>query len=205
MAANNNGKKLKIIFLILLLVIIFVYWFDQKKKNVEVDLSLESVSMNIGNWHGTNLVPTKMEKNWVEQGDLIIRNYQKADNKVYLVAIQEKGDRHKVHSPQDCYSGSGWAILRKDSISIEEGNNIYKIVRRMHVVKENNQRLVYYWFTNGKDRSTSFKGHLAIFLKDVLLKGSVKSWVCFQISADIKNDVDWTSKILESFINDLDK
>jgi EpsI family protein len=205
MAAISNVKKLKIIFLILLLVIIFIYWFDQRRKNVEVDLSLDSISINIGGWHGANLTPSGREKNWVEQGDLIIRSYKKNNDTVYLVAIQEKGDRHKVHSPQDCYSGSGWVILRKDSISIGDENDKYKIVRRMHVAKENNQRLVYYWFTNGEERSTSFKAHLVLFLKDVLLKGSIKSWVCFQISADIKNDVDSTSIILESFINDLDK
>jgi hypothetical protein len=44
-----------------------------------------------------------------------------------------------------------------------------------------------------------------MFLKDILLKGAMKSWVCFQVSAEIKTDVDSTSAVIESFINDLDK
>jgi EpsI family protein len=200
MVANNNARNLKIIFLILLFVIIFVCWFDHKRKNVEVNLSLDSIGMDIGAWHGVNLPSSGREKNWIDQGDLIVRSYIKNDDTVYLVAIQEKGDRHKVHSPQDCYSGAGWVILRKDSISIGDENEKYKIIRRMHVVKENNQRLVYYWFTNGEAISTSFKGHLVIFLKDVLLKGSVKSWVCFQVSTDIKSSVDEADISLKDFI-----
>jgi hypothetical protein len=44
-----------------------------------------------------------------------------------------------------------------------------------------------------------------MFLKDILIKGVFKSWVCFQISAEIKTDVDTTSELIESFINDLEK
>jgi EpsI family protein len=205
MGTDNQAKKLKIIFLILLVVILFLYWFDNKHKNVEIGYSLDNISMNINDWKGTDISPGENEKNWVEQGDLIIRSYQRDNNTVYLVAIQEKGDRHKVHSPQDCYSGSGWVILRKDSISIGEDSVKNKIVRRMHVVKDNNSRLVYYWLTNGEDRTESFKRHLVMFLKDILIKGVFKSWVCFQISAEIKTDVDTTSELIESFINDLEK
>jgi EpsI family protein len=205
MGTDNQAKKLKIIFLILLVVILFLYWFDNKHKNVEIGYSLDNISMNINDWKGTDISPGEKEKNWVEQGDLIIRSYQRDNNTVYLVAIQEKGDRHKVHSPQDCYSGSGWVILRKDSISIGEDSVKNKIVRRMHVVKDNNSRLVYYWLTNGEDRTESFKRHLVMFLKDILIKGVFKSWVCFQISAEIKTDVDTTSELIESFINDLEK
>ncbi len=204
MAADNQAKKLKIIFLILLVVVFFLYWFDQKQKNIEIGYSLDNITMNIDGWKGTNLSPSEREKNWVEQGDLIIRSYQKDNNTVYLVAIQEKGDRHKVHSPQDCYSGSGWVILRKDSISIGDDNDKYKIVRRMHVVKDNKPRLVYYWLTNGEEISSSFKEHLIIFLKDILLKGSVKSWVCFQVSTDIKTSIDEADILLKDFIFSLD-
>jgi hypothetical protein len=135
MSVDSQTPKLKRIFLILLAVIIFLYWFDHKKKDIEIGYSLDNITMNIDGWKGSNLSPSEKEKTWVEQGDLIIRNYEKDNNTVYLVAIQEKGDRHKVHSPQDCYSGSGWVILRKDSISIGDANDKYKTVRRMHVVK----------------------------------------------------------------------
>lgn len=205
MAVDKQVKKLKIIFLILLVVIIFLYWFDQKQKNIEIGYSLDNITMNIDGWKGGNISPSEKEKTWVEQGDLVIRGYQKDNNTVYLVAIQEKGDRHKVHSPQDCYSGSGWVILKKDSISIGDANSKIKIVRRMHVVKDSNSRLVYYWLTNGEDRTESFKRHLVLFLRDILVKGNFKSWLCFQISAEIKTDVEATSELIESFINDLDK
>ncbi|MBN1907876.1 MAG: EpsI family protein [Deltaproteobacteria bacterium] len=204
MSADSQAKKLKIIFLILLFVILFLYWFNKKQKNIEIGSSLDNITMDIDGWKGTNLTPSEKEKNWVDKGDLIIRSYQKDNNSVYLVAIQEKGDRHKVHSPQDCYSGSGWVILRKDNISIGDENNKDKIVRRMHVAKDNKSRLVYYWFTNGYERSTSFKGHLILFLRDILLKGSIRSWMCIQVSADIKTDADRTSEIMESFISQLD-
>ena len=74
----------------------------------------------------------------------------------------------------------------------------------MYVKKDNLPRIVYYWFTNGGDQCAGFKTHLALFLRDVLFKGSVKSWVCFQISADVKTSVEETEDTLKKFILKLD-
>lgn len=202
MSKNNQLKNLNKIFIILLLAIVFVIWLDHKRKKINVGFPLDKIALKINEWEGTNMPVSETEKGWVEQGDLIIRNYKKRDDIVYMVAIQERGDRHRVHSPADCYSGSGWAVLKKDSVRL--GGDKGKLVRRMFVNKDEVPRIVYYWFTNGRDQCASFKGHLVLFLKDVLLKGSIKSWVCFQISADIKTSKEDTETMLKEFILKLD-
>lgn len=199
MKKNDQIRNLARISIILLVAVGFVAWLDQIRNKIDIGFPLNKIAIELGSWKGTNMSASKKEAGWIEQGDLIVRNYHNGENIVYMVAIQERGDRHKVHSPADCYSGSGWVVLKKDSVRLNDSK--VKIVRRMHVIKDNVPRIVYYWFSNGSEQCASFKGHLALFLKDVLLKGSMKSWVCFQISADIKNSTEETEKLLKTFIS----
>ncbi len=199
MNSRKPVRKFVYIFIILLAVVIFVSWFDQKKKNINIDFPLDKITMEINGWNGENLPTSAQEKKWFEDGDLITRQYIKGDDKLYLVAIQERGDRHRVHSPVDCYSGSGWMIKEKETLRIGSKSNS-KTVRRMYVVKNGVPRFVYYWFSNGDDQCASFKGHLLVFLRDIIFTGSVKSWVCFQVSADIGKNPEVTGRRLEKFI-----
>lgn len=201
MKKNNQLRNLKLIFIILFLAIVFISWFDHRRNKIDVGYPLDKIGLKINKWEGENLPVTEIQRGWVEKGDMIMRNYSNGKDVVYLVAIQERGDRHRVHSPADCYSGSGWVVLKKDSVRLSEDKG--ERVRRMHVVKEEAPRMVYYWFTNGMEQSSSFKGHLVLFLKDMIFKGSVKSWVCFQISADIKTNERETEDMIRAFISQI--
>ncbi len=202
MEKNNRLRNLKIIFIILLAAIVLVLWFDNRRKNTVVGYPLDRIGMDINGWHGTNMPVSRTEQEWVDQGDMIMRSYKKGEDVVYLVAIQERGDRHRVHSPADCYTGLGWVVLKKDIV--ESVNNSGKKVKRMHVIKNNQPRILYYWFTNGRERCAGFKMHLLLFLRDVIFKGAIKSWVCFQISTDVKNSIEETEYILKDLLSTLD-
>ena len=202
MKENKQFRKLIIIIVILLIAVVFVKWFDQQRKGIEVGFPLTKLALKIDKWEGTNMGVSEKEKGWIEQGDLIVRQYKHNEDIVYMVAIQERGDRHRVHSPVDCYSGSGWVVLKKDIVKL---NSKGRPVKRIHVKKSDADRIVYYWFTNGTSQCAGFKMHLIMFLRDVLVKGDIKSWVCFQISADIKNSPEETEHNLKEFISAMDK
>jgi EpsI family protein len=200
---NKQLVNLAIIFFILLLTIVIVTWFDQKRSHAIAGFELNRVGMKIGDWAGSDMKASERDRKWVEQGDLVVRTYYQEEDIIYLVAIQERGDRHRVHSPADCYTGAGWVVLGKESVKLRDGDG--KSVRRMRVVKADTSRLVYYWFTNGIDQCASFRGHLLLFLKDVLLKGSVRSWACFQVSADINGDIVATDEMIGEFIFNIEE
>lgn len=198
MEKNNQLRNLKIIFLILLGAILIVLWFDHMRKKIDVGYPLDKIKMTIDGWEGFNFEPGKHQSEWVDQGDMLIRGYRKEEKLINMVAIQERGDRHRVHSPADCHSGAGWVVLEKKGVKL--GWDKRKSAKRMLVVKEGVHRIVYYWFTNGEDQCASFKWHLALFLKDVIFEGSIRSWVCFQISADITGSSEETDEMLKHFI-----
>ena len=197
-------KNIKKIFILFLIVIAAVYFLDRIRNNIPAGMKLDKIKMNVGEWKGFNESVSAKSSQWIDKGDLIIRTYFNNKDSIYLVAFQEREDRHKVHSPVDCYTGSGWAILEKGNITIGDKNkDNFKTIRRMQVEKNNNTRIVYYWFSNGVESCASFRGHLLLFLRDVLLKGSIKSWVCFQISTDVRTNYEETEKILKNFISKL--
>lgn len=202
MNKDKQLRNLKIIFLILLLVIGLVSLFEYKKNTIVARFELNKIGMTIGKWEGADTHSGTRNTRWVEQGDLIMRTYHQEEDLLYLVAIQERGDRHRVHSPADCYTGAGWVVLGKESVRIGEDKK--RPVRRMRVVKDDTSRLVYYWFTNGVDRCASFRNHLLLFLRDVLLKGSIRSWVCFQVSADTYGSIEETDAMVSTFISDME-
>lgn len=196
-------KSLKIVFILLLLAIGLVSWFDYKQSHTVSTVALHQIGLKIGKWEGTDTLRSDKERQQAAQGDLIVRDYRKGDNFLYLVAIQERRDRHRVHSPVDCYTGSGWTVLKKENIRL--GGDEERTVRRIQVVKGPTSRLAYYWFSNGKERSASFRGHLLLYLRDILLSRTANSWVYFKVSGNIVDSPGATDDIIREFILELDQ
>ena len=157
----------------------------------------------IGNWKAIDVPVTEKEKQQVGQNEQIVRIYTKGEKEVHLVAIQEGNNRHRIHSPVDCYTAGGWTIVNKTNLDL--GKDPDKTVRRMRADKGSTSRIVYYWFTNVDERTASFEVHLLLYLKNVLIHPNANSWTYFQVSADIKEDGNATDEILEGFIDELDQ
>jgi EpsI family protein len=201
MVRDRRIKSLQIIFLMLLAAIILVVWLDQSQKREITGINLSLISNTIGVWGGADVPKTDDDQKRADIGDLVIREYSSNKNSLYLVAIQERGDRHRVHSPINCYTGAGWTLLEKREIVLAGG----KTVRRLFMNKDNSFRLVYYWFTNGKDHTTGFLGHLAYYAKDILIAERDAAWVYLDVSADITESIEKTEAMMLDFVTDLDQ
>ena len=119
MPDNKQLRSLKIVFIVLLLAIGLVSWFDYKRSHTVVGVTFDQIGMKIGKWEGTDMLQSNEDRKRSAQGDLVVRTYREKENSLHLVAIQERGDRHRVHSPVDCYTGLGWTVLKKENIVIE--------------------------------------------------------------------------------------
>ena len=203
MTNDHQIKSLKTVFILLLLSIGASFWFDYNQNHMATGIDFARINRRIGDWMGTDVLETDREKQQADQNELIIRIYEEEDKKIHLVAIQEGNDRHRVHSPVDCYTAGGWTVVNKTNLVL--GNDPSKIVRRMRVDKGPTSRIVYFWFTNGEERSASFEGHLLLYLKNALINRNANSWAYFQVSADIKDDGNAIDLILERFIDELDQ
>jgi EpsI family protein len=124
------------------------------------------------------------------------RKYTAGEDYIYLVAIQERGDCHRAHSPLNCYTGSGWNLLEKREVEIRCG----VLVRRLLIQKADAYRLVYYWFTDGTTHSTGFLEHLMLYGKSMLMGQNDTAWVYFDVSADITESIEKTEALMADFV-----
>ena len=83
MKENKQFRKLIIIIVILLIAVVFVKWFDQQRKGIEVGFPLTKLALKIDKWEGTNMGVSEKEKGWIEQGDLIVRQYKHNEDIVF--------------------------------------------------------------------------------------------------------------------------
>jgi EpsI family protein len=196
-------RNLKIIFFILLIAVGGAYWFDFNASYMISSIDLKKIGIEIGAWEGADYSVGLRDQARVSKGNMVVRRYRNGKNSLYLVAIQERGDRHRVHSPINCYTGSGWSVLEKNKVRV--GKKHEKNVRRILVGKDENARLAYYWFTNGQESCATFTGHLLLYLKGAFFHRINHSWVYFDVSADVVDTVESTDKFIQSFIAEVEK
>lgn len=202
---NNVGterrlKHLKIIFILLLAAVLLVLWADYNQNRTIPGIDLARIPITVDGWKAEEMPKSEDDRKRADAGDLVIRRYAIQENHIYLVVIQERGDRHRVHSPLNCYTGSGWNLLEKSEVHHSRGFR----VRRLLVNKGDAYRLVYYWFTNGKTHSTGFLKHLLLYARDMISGRSDAAWVYFDVSSDIHESVENTEALMSAFVSGLD-
>ena len=199
MEAERRLKQVQTIFLVLLAAVVLVLWvdFNQGKPVSGIDLSL--IPEKVGNWEGIELPKGDEDQKRAEAGDFVLRKYTSHEDFIYLVAIQERGSRHRVHSPLNCYTGSGWNLLEKREFTLHSGVQI----RRLLVQKADTYRLVYYWFTDGTNHSTGFLEHLFLYAKGMMTGGNDAAWVYFDVSTDVTESIEKTEALMTAFIGGL--
>ena len=200
MGTERQLKYLKIIFIILLAAVLLVLWVDYNQNRTVSGIDLSQIPNVLEEWEAVETPKSDDDQKRADAGDLVIREYSIQENRIYLVAIQERGDRHRVHSPLNCYTGSGWNLLEKSEVLHSRGFR----VRRLLVNKGDAYRLVYYWFTNGSTHSTGFLEHLLLYAKDTMVGQSDASWVYFDVSSDIHESVENTESLISAFVTGLD-
>lgn len=200
MVTERQFKHLKIIFIVLLITALLVIWADYNQKRIIPGIDLSGIPSAIGGWTVEEMPKNDDDQKRADAGDLVLRRYSLKENSLFLVAIQERGDRHRVHSPLNCYTGSGWNLLEKNEILHSRGFHL----RRLLVNKGDDYRLVYYWFTNGITHSTGFLEHLLLYAKDMIIGKSEAAWVYFDVSSDIVESIEKTEALMSAFIAELD-
>ena len=201
MDRQRQLKNLQIIFIILLAAMSLGMWLDYRQKQAVPGINLNGIASTIGTWEGEDLPKSSEDRKRAAQGDLVIREYDSKEDALFFIAIQERGDRHRVHSPLNCYTGSGWTVLEKKTVVLEG----HKEVRRLLVNRKEAYRLVYYWFTNGNVRSTGFLEHLFLYACDTLMGKNSAAWVYFDVSADITESIEKTEDQMKDFIAGLER
>jgi len=141
------------ITIILLLLALFAReWVESRQKSAR-KMELIPFEQNLGEWKGSDL---KMDADVVEMlnpDQIVFRRYQNPSGRsvdLYGVFYGSQGADRTMHSPLNCYSGSGWEIVGKSNaflpgIGNDKGLEVRKLILRRGLAK----RLLYYWYYAG--------------------------------------------------------
>lgn len=133
-----------------------------------------SLPMQIGAWQGTTLKPSPDLDVWFDNPEVAIeRQYINAQGDVVWLAVLGSAGRKSFylfeHTPQTCYPGAGWNVLRQDIDRIPLGNSAI-FAQRGLAEKDGQRLLVLYWYIwDNLERDTQ-KGVLSFRLTAPILK-----------------------------------
>jgi EpsI family protein len=136
----------------------------------------------------------------------ITRTYQApgfaADLFVAFYAQQRAGE--SMHSPKHCLPGSGWEIWKYDTIEVPVGNRRF-LVNNYSISRENNRRLVLYWYQS-KQRifSSEYVGKL-LLARDALLQNSTSALIVRIIVPDQPGAIDQARLFASNLIPQIER
>jgi EpsI family protein len=185
-----------------------------QKMHIGADVSvwkknLDKLPLTIDGMQGVDI---PLEESVVKELDTDIylyRNYMSKDGRVINVYIgyygTQKGGRSN-HSPEGCYPGAGWSILREGEadIAIEHSgvrNDI--VLNTLQVKKGDVDQLVYHWYQtrNNMVIRNGVQQNINRFKNRLLYNRDDGAFI--RVSQDIGNNNEEAKKDIEVFIRQL--
>ena len=165
-----------IITIILLIMALFAKnWVEHRQKSAP-KIAFIPFEKNLGDWKGTDL---KLDADVVEMlnpDQIVFRRYQNPSGRsvdLYSAFYGAQGAGRTMHSPLNCYPGTGWEIVGKNKVLLngpgddKKDFEIRKLVLRKGLVR----RLLYYWYYAGGKIASNQYMNKALTLYGALVNG----------------------------------
>ncbi len=133
-----------------------------------------SLPMQIGRWRGSPLPPSPDVDKWFDHPEVSIeRQYVNDQGGLMWLAVFGSAGRKSFylfeHTPQSCYPGTGWNILRQDIDRIPLGSSAI-FAQRGLAAKDGQSLLVLYWYIWDNLERDAERGVLSFRLTAPILK-----------------------------------
>lgn len=163
--------------LITMVLLSLLVWQKVQKRDRKVPYreSFTVFPMTVGNWTGMRVPITPHFMGILHADDAVIVSYRnKIDGRnivFYSAYYAHQGAEHDIHSPRNCYPGSGWEIIRSKTVDLSLEGYGHKTFRANEVLVQKGLRkeAVLYWYQErGRIFANEYKG-FAYLIKDALL------------------------------------
>lgn len=187
----NNSQKFLWIFLVVAIGLGLLWQFyplpDAKKR-------IEGLPLNGPGFVGQDVPLNDFEESFFKNVNVLKRVYRVNDSNYFLTVLDGTHNRHVVHDPYYCFTGSGWQIDNADKISIQGGT-----AEQLLISKGAQNKSAIFWFSDGKDNfNSAWKYWMAATLRRLSLGYSGQEPVLVMLQPlDNTTDVDW-NKILKT-------
>jgi EpsI family protein len=135
------------VLLVTLLISVPAYLIVPQPKN---EPQVAMLPMQIGAWQGKDLGIDEKAYEILETRNLILREYSRGGEKVYLYIIYSLDNRKVSHPPEICFEGAGATVTDKEKIPFELGQGKQIVVNKLFLEKAGVQNAVIYWYKAGK-------------------------------------------------------
>jgi EpsI family protein len=165
-----------IIIIILLSLALFARQWIENQQNLASEMKIIPFEQDLGKWKGTDL---KLEADVVEMlnpDQIVFRRYQNPTGgsvDLYGAFYGAQGAGRTMHSPLNCYPGTGWEIVGKSTVHLngpgddKNGFEVRKLILRKGLTK----RLLYYWYYAGGKTASNQYMNKALTLYGALMHG----------------------------------
>lgn len=165
-----------IITIILLAFALFAREWIENRQESALKMELIPFEQNLGDWKGVDL---KLDAHVVEMlnpDQILFRRYQNPSGgsiDLYGVFYGSQGADRTMHSPLNCYPGTGWEIVGKSKVRLQNQGDDKKglVVQKLILRKGLTKRLLYYWYYAGGKTASNQYMNKALTLYGALIHG----------------------------------
>jgi EpsI family protein len=148
------------------------------------DVLVSKLPMKIGEWQGKDLPIDERSYEILETKNLVLREYSKGEDKVFLYIIYSQDNRKVSHPPEVCFEGSGITIVKKEQEPIELTGNKIVYATKLTVEKADAINIVVYWYKAGDYYTNDYlKQQLSVALASLKFKRT--SGALIRLSAEV--------------------
>jgi EpsI family protein len=201
-----NTKKQYLIVLTVLIATLLIsvpafIFVPTPKETVKVS----DFPMKVGQWVGKDLPMDERAFEILETRNLVLREYTRGSEKVYLYIIYSQDNRKVSHPPEVCLEGSGITVVNKEKVPLELFNGEKIFTNELRVEKEGAVNLMLYWYKAGNYYTDNYlKQQARIALGRLTFKTTSSAMI--RLSAEVSQDkADQAFSSIKAFLKDASK
>jgi len=113
-------------------------------------LAMKQFPAQLGDWAGTDFPIDEKVLVKLGPGDFLSRMYQNSrktqDIDLFVAYFRSQRTGDTIHSPQNCYPGSGWTPVENQRITLTIPGHVPFPANRYLIAKGDSRQLVLYWY-----------------------------------------------------------
>lgn len=154
----------------------------------DAKIRMDSLPLSGKGYVGMDVPLTEFEEQFFKNVGILKRIYRVGYENYFVTVLDGTRNRHVVHDPYYCFTGSGWVILKNHEIPLKNG-----VGEELIISKNNREKAAIFWFTDGH---SDYRSPLEYWWKSTLRRltlgrsGSESLLVIIQ-PLDTTTEVDW--------------
>jgi EpsI family protein len=192
------GTRCLVLISILFIFFIGIIFSQYTHSAFPAKADIGKIPLDVAGWQGKDITADKRTKAILEADSLLIREYKKGINSMWLVIIYYNNNRVSLRLPESWAEGQVKRILFKDvqKIIIPQEKNF--LVNRMILTGNKRNQAIIYYFETEAQKTNSYQGMRWQMILN-RLKSKSNGGAVIRLSSPINQNIQKTLEVLAEF------